>query len=292
MGTRPAWFRDDLLPYASHWIDVDGHDVHYLDVGTGPTLLMLHGNPTWSFLYRRMIPLLTDRFRCVTIDYPGFGLSTARSGYGFTAREQAAVVQSFVEALDLTAITPILQDWGGPIGVSAILAAPHRYERLVIGNTWAWPSNAWTRGFSHVAGDRVPGEFLTQRVNFFVKDFLPRGIRRRRLSASEKAMYSGPFPTYESRYPVRVFPREIRSARPFLAELEAGLPRLAPMPALLFWADRDIAFWQSVRRRWQDALPLRRDHVLQGAGHYWQDDAGEEAAEVLRSWWDALESAG
>lgn len=116
MGVRPGWFDEALLPFPSHWMQIDGHDVHYLDVGTGPTLLMLHGNPTWSFLYRRMIPELADRFRCVALDYPGFGLSTPRAGYGFTAREHADVVTAFVRALDLNDATPVMQDWAGRSG--------------------------------------------------------------------------------------------------------------------------------------------------------------------------------
>lgn len=286
MPDRPSWFNPSLLPYPSQWLELDGHQIHYLDVGTGPTLLMLHGNPTWSFLYRRMIPLLEDRFRCVALDYPGFGLSTARPGYGFTAREQAEVVTAFVRRLDLSDVTPVLQDWGGPLGIATVLAEPDRFSGLIVGNTWAWPSNLWTRAFSHVAGGSVTGHLLTERVNFFVKDFLPRGIRRRRLTGAEKAMYSGPFPTVESRRPVWVFPREIRAARPMLAELAAGLPTLAHLPLLLFWADKDIAFWDSVRQRWQAQFPHRHDHTLVGAGHYWQDDAGEEAAQVVRAWFD------
>jgi haloalkane dehalogenase len=80
MHERPAWFDETLLPYSSHWIEVQGHTIHYLDEGSGPTLLMLHGNPTWSFLYRRLIAGLSDRFRCVALDYPGFGLSRAAAG--------------------------------------------------------------------------------------------------------------------------------------------------------------------------------------------------------------------
>lgn len=291
MTRRPDWFDESLLPWESNWLPIDGHTVHYLDVGSGPTLLMLHGNPTWSFLYRRMIADLSRDFRCVALDYPGFGLSTARPGFGFTAREQAAVTTRFVQELDLQDATPIMQDWGGPIGIATVLAEPRRFSRLILGNTWAWPSDTWTRAFSHVAGDRISGYLLTQRVNFFVKDFLPRGIRRRELSAAEKSMYFSPFPTVGSRYPVRVFPHEIRAARPLLAELEDGLPSLAGLPALLFWADGDIAFKDSVRRRWQESLPNRRDHTLRGAGHYWQDDAGEEAAAVIREWWVTTDAA-
>ena len=286
MGTRPDWFIPSLLPFESHWIDVDGHDVHYLDTGSGPTLLMLHGNPTWSFLYRRMIGGLSDRFRCVTIDYPGFGLSTPVPGYGFTVAEHSAVVTSFVRQLDLSEVTVIVQDWAGPVGLGAAVEDPSRYAGLIIGNTWAWPSNLWTRGFSEVMGGRFTGELMSQRLNLFVDRMIPGMMRRKKLSADERAMYAGPFPTVESRYPAMMFARQIRTAKPFLTNLDSRLAAITSLPSLLFWADQDIAFHESVRRRWQSRLVNRYDHTLQQTGHFWQDDAGEEAAEVIAEWFE------
>jgi haloalkane dehalogenase len=247
---------------------------------------MLHGNPTWSFLYRRMIASLAPRFRCIAPDMPGFGLSRAASGFDFTASSQSDVVRAFVEVLDLRGITVVVQDWAGPIGLGAATRDPGRYTGLVIGNTWAWPSNAWTRGFGRVMGGSVTGRLLNERWNVMVTRMLPRMMRRRSLTRAERAMYEGPFPTVTSRHPVRVLPQQIAGAEPFLREVEGRLPTLADRPSLLFWADRDVAFHASVRRRWQSVLTDRTDHTLAGAGHFWQDDAGEEAAETLSAWYD------
>jgi haloalkane dehalogenase len=286
VGTRPEWFIPSLLPYQSRWLECDGQDVHYLDEGAGPILLMLHGNPTWSFLYRRMIAGLSGRFRCVAIDYPGFGLSTAAPGYGFTAAEHSAVVASVVRRLDLTDVTVIAQDWAGPIGLGAAVRDPMRYSGLVIGNTWAWPSNLWTRGFSEVMGGRFTGELMSQRLNLFVDRMIPGMMRRKKLSTDELAMYRGPFPTVESRFPAMLLARQIRTAKPFLADLDSRLAAITSLPSLLFWADKDIAFHESVRRQWQSRLVNRFDHTLHDAGHFWQDDAGEESAEVISEWFD------
>lgn len=284
MPERPAWFDEDLLPYPSNWIDVDGNGVHYLDVGSGPTLLMVHGNPTWSFLYRRMIARLSGRFRCVAFDHPGFGLSTAAPGYRFTAAEHSAVAQGFVQALDLRDITVVVQDWGGPIGLGAAARDPQRYAGLVVGNTWAWPSSLWTKSFGQVMGGPVTGDLLNRRLNLFVSKMLPSMMRRRRLTDAELAMYSGPFPTQQSRRPAQVLPLQIRTAKPFLAEVKSRLPAITGLPSLLLWADGDIAFGEGERRRWQSLLTDRTDHLLAGAGHFWQDDAGEEASAVLAEW--------
>lgn len=286
MHRRPEWFDAGLFPVRSRWTELDGHSLHYVDEGEGPVLLMLHGNPTWSFLYRRMIAALSDRFRCIALDYPGFGLSVAAPGYCYRVAEHSEVVRRFVATLDLGEITAVVQDWGGPIGLAAAVADPDRYSGFVIGNTYAWPSLPPDKAvLSELMGSQLLGGLLNKRLNLFVGRMLPF-MMQRPLSDGEKAMYSGPFPTAASREPVRVLPREIRTARPFLSRLEASLPAIADKPALLVWGDADIAFKEPDRRRWQQVLTHRRDHTLPGAGHFWQDDAGEQAAEAIRRWWD------
>ncbi len=287
MTTRPPWFDINLFPVESRWAEIEGCSVHYVDQGEGPTLLMLHGNPTWSFLYRRLIVGLADSFRCVAIDYPGFGLSTARSGYGYTAAEHSSIVRELIQELDLRDVTPIVQDWGGPIGLGAAVEDPDRFVSLIIGNTWAWPTDSKRAArFSSLMGSDRTGELLTRKLNLFAGVFIPRSMRRRSLGADEMAMYKGPFPDEVSRIPVQVFPREIVQARPFLSDLESKLHRITPLPALLLWADKDPAFGKAELERWESLLPDHHLHMLRGAGHYWPDDAGEEAVLAIGDWWD------
>lgn len=155
-------------------MDLDGHSVHYVDEGSGPKLLMLHGNPMWSVLYRRMIAGLSDRFRCVALDCPGVGLSEAGPDYGFTVAEHSEVVRRFVEELDLEDVVVVVQDRGGPIGLGALQADPDRYRGLVIGNTWAWPAPPRFRPFSEILGGRIPGGLLSERANGFVRVVMPQ----------------------------------------------------------------------------------------------------------------------
>lgn len=129
------------FPFTSRFIDVSGSRIHYVDEGTGPVFLMLHGNPTWSFLFRKLIVLLRDRFRCIAPDLPGFGLSTATSGSAYLPEEHARVIAAFVDGLGLETLTPVVHDWGGPIGFHVDGLDPNRIELLVIGNTWSWPVN-------------------------------------------------------------------------------------------------------------------------------------------------------
>ena len=136
---RPPWLPEHLFPFRSRFLALDGCRVHYIDEGAGPTLLMLHGNPTWSFVYRDIVRGLWDRCRCIALDYPGFGLSTAPSGYDFRPESHAGIVEKFVFALDLRDITLMVQDWGGPIGLGVATRHPGQFRGFVIGNTFAWP---------------------------------------------------------------------------------------------------------------------------------------------------------
>src|SRR5919202_4962500 len=122
---RPGWVDSELYPFEDHWSD----GIHYVDEGDGPPLLMLHGNPTWSFTWRRVIEGLRDRYRCIAVYLPGFGLSRApASGYGFTPAEHTEVIERVVQQLDLREVTLLVQDWGGPIGFALAGRMPERFS--------------------------------------------------------------------------------------------------------------------------------------------------------------------
>ena len=283
--SRPPWLSTFLFPFASRFVDVEGCRVHYVDEGRGPTLLMLHGNPTWSFLYRNVIRGLSDRFRCVALDYPGFGLSRAPAGYDFRPASHAAVVARFVRALDLTRVTLMVQDWGGPIGLGVAGREPERFRALVIGNTWAWPVNG-DRHFERFAktfGGTV-GRFAIRHFNAFVNLLLPAGTTRR-LRKEVMAAYRAPFPTPASREPTAVFPREILASREYLAEVARRLPAISHLPTLLVWGGKDIAFRAPELRRFESTFTSCKTVHLPRAGHFIQEDAPEAIVEAVRRFW-------
>jgi haloalkane dehalogenase len=287
-GRRPDWVDDELFPFESRFTEIDGNVVHYVDEGDGPTLLLYHGNPTWSFLYRDLIAGLRDRFRCVAFDYPGMGLSSASARYGYTVAEHADVAEALVEQLDLTGITPVVQDWGGPIGLSVAGRHPERYRALIIGNTWAWHSpDLRTRAFSGLLGGPL-GRFAIGRWNVFVTRIVPRGHTRRRPTEAEMAQYEGPYPDVGSRAPTHVFPREILAGEDLVREAEAAVDRLAGLPSLIVWGTADFAFTDAVRQRWEDALTDATTVLLDGAGHYIQDDAPDEIVTAIDRWWPTV----
>lgn len=294
MATRPAWVNDELFPFESRFADVGGAQVHYIDEGQGPVFLCLHGNPTWSFLYRHIVRGLRDRFRCIAVDYPGFGLSTAPPGYGYTAAEHARVLEGFVDHLDLRDVTLMVQDWGGPIGFWVATRDPERFRAFVIGNTWAWPisGDRAAKWFSRTLGSAVPGGLLVKRADILTNVLMRDGIKRKKLTVDERFMYKRPHPTPESRVPLHVMPREILAARDLLTEVEDGLGQLAGRPALIVWGDKDPAFREPQRLRWERTFPNHRTEILRGASHFIQEDAPDEIVAVIKEWWPATETGG
>jgi haloalkane dehalogenase len=284
-GQRPGWVDAELFPFVSRFVAIDGHTVHYVDEGDGPVLLMLHGNPVWSFVYRQVVAELRRDFRCVALDYPGFGLSTAAPGYGFLPAEHAAVVARFIDELALSDITLVVNDWGGPIGLSVAGDRPDRFSRLVIGNTWAWPvaGDRHFEWFARLMGGPL-GRLLIARFNVFVTVLVPKGHARRRLPAAELNHYRAPFPTPASRRPTSVFPYQITHARDWLAGVERGLGRLTGHPVLLLWGDRDIAFRATERDRFVSHFPTATTVHLPGAGHFVASDAPAEVVDAIRAW--------
>ncbi len=272
----------DLYPFASRWLDLGAEArLHYIDEGEGRPILFLHGNPTWSFLYREIVRGLRGRFRCVAVDYPGFGLSDRPSEYGYTPAEHADVVAGLVRRLDLEDAVVMGQDWGGPIGVAAALAEPERVTGFVFGNTWAWPADALrARAFSALMSS-VPLRWAILERNLFVERLMPMGTATG-FSEEEMEHYRGVQPAPELRAGVAEFPRQIRAAGGWLAGLERGLSQeLGDRPSLLVWGMRDRIFPPATIGRWRRLLDDVRLVELPEAKHFIQEDAPDAIAAAI-----------
>ncbi|ANE83030.1 alpha/beta hydrolase [Mycobacterium adipatum] len=281
---RPDWVDDELFPFDSRFVDIGGHTVHYIDEGSGPTLLFLHGNPTWSFVYREVIKELRDDFRCVAVDYPGFGLSVAAPGYGYLPADHAQVITDFIDELALSAVTLVVHDWGGPIGLAALARRPAAVERLVLGNTWAWPTDAvHVQIMSRVMGGPL-GRLLIRQFNLFVNAMIPAGHRLRKPSGDEMAHYQQALASPLRREASGIFPRELTASREFLAEVASTLPAIASLPVLIIWGTGDIAFGDRELTRWKDTFSDHRVELVAGAGHFVQSDAPHAFAAAIRDW--------
>lgn len=270
-----------LFPFESHWFRSPAGKIHYLDEGEGPPILFLHGNPTWSFLYRGIIIRLRKRFRCIAPDYPGFGLSEHPATYRYTPEEHAQVVRALVAELDLRDLTIMGHDWGGPIGMRVALDQLDRVRSLVMGNTWYWPTDAlhlrafgWLMSTGYVQG-------LIHRKNMFVERILPLGVKHS-LAGEVLEHYRGPFPTVDSRAGVAELARQLGRSANWLADMERGVHTLlGHLPLLLTWGMDDLAFtppfMDTFRRDFKQVRVVRLD-----AKHFIQEDTPGEVSRAIQ----------
>lgn len=281
---RPFEVDREVYPFESRWLERDGSAMHYLDEGEGRPVLLLHGNPTWSFLYRRVIRELREECRCVAPDYPGFGFSDHPPGYGYTPGEHAQWVGALVDRLGLDGFVVVGQDWGGPIGSRVAADRPERLAGIVMANTWSWAPDWRMSLFSRLMGGRGPGRWLQRRKNFFARRLVPWGIHRpERRSEQVLEAYRKPFPDPESRTGTWVFPRSIRT---FAGWVEAAGRELAAVdgpPVELVWGTRDPAFGHDrYLDRWTERYPDAGVERLDDAGHYLQEDRPDAVAAGIR----------
>ncbi len=261
-------------PFDSHWLERDGARMHYLDEGTGTPVLLLHGNPTWSYLYRNVIKALRNEARLIAPDYPGFGFSDHPPGYGYTPKEHAKWVDTLMDYLGLKKIILVFQDWGGPIGLSIAVQRPQDFAGFVILNTWCWPPDFASRLFSHAMGGSTLGRYLQIKKNFFAKKIVPGGIfHKGKLTATLRKAYVDPFPTETSRIGTWVFPGDIRRSASWLADIESNLHLLQNKPAVMVWPMKDPAFGkQPYIARWRRLFPQAELEQVEDASHYIQED--------------------
>lgn len=271
-----------LFPFASKWFQSKVGQVHYIDEGEGSPILFLHGNPTWSFLYRGIVIRLRKHHRCIALDYPGFGLSPQPPGYQFTPAEHAVVVTEMIRGLGLGDLTIMGQDWGGPIGMRAALNDPDRVSRLVMGNTWYWPLDSWhMKAFSALLSSG-PGQGQILTKNGFVNRIMPLGVKHK-LAPEVMDHYRGPFPTPQSRAGIAEFPKQLVRSWSWLNDIASQVPdTVGSKPLLLTWGLSDLAFPPSFMDRFRADFSTVRIERLD-AKHYIQEDAPGEISDAIRA---------
>jgi haloalkane dehalogenase len=274
------------FPFAPNYVEQEGLRLHYLDEGEGDPVLLLHGEPTWSFLYRKLIPPLTGVARCVAPDYFGFGRSdkpTDRGWYSYDRHTES--LAQFAQELDLKNITVVVQDWGGPLGFRFAVENPDRVARLVVMNTGIGaraPNEEWLRFqafMRRVDTDIIPGQLVRLSLVQPTTDEVIAG-------------YDAPFPVPESRLGVVQFPELVATgadhpSAPAMLAVREQL-RTFDRPALVLFSDGDPIFSRRAAEVMAELLPAAElDPPVEGAGHFLQEDQGAFIGERIAGWLSA-----
>ncbi len=292
----PGWLRR-LYPFEPHaCVTPGGARMSYLDEGPrgDEAVLLLHGNPTWSFYYRDLVRALSPRIRCIVPDHIGMGLSEAPADYDYRLGTRIADVAALVRALGLRRVHLVVHDWGGAIGFGWAVDHAEQLGRIVILNTAAFPS---TRLPWRIALCRLPGlgEGLVRGLNAFADAATWMATASRRLTLEERRGYLFPYRSWARRKAIHRFIRDIplEAAHPSRAVLEAtaaGLPRLSAVPKLVLWGGRDFCFNDRFLARWREIYPAAEVVRYARAGHYVLEDAGEDARQRITAFLCPAES--
>ena len=282
-----APFRD-LYPFAPHFLATGAGHLHYLDEGPadGAPILALHGNPTWSFYWRKAVRALAGDFRVVVPDHLGCGLSDKPREWRYDLAGHVDNLEQLVLALGLERITLLVHDWGGAIGMGLAARRPELVARLAITNTAAFHGPVPRRIL--LCRTPVLGRLLVQGLNGFALPATFLAVERPLERRTRRALLA-PYGTFASRLALWKFVADIptRPSHPTFAAIGAiadSLDRLADRPTCILWGERDWCFTPHFRREWQARFPGAEVHKHEDAGHYLMEDAGDAVARELRDW--------
>ncbi len=293
MNEKPTWLRD-LFPYEQKSLCVNGRSMAYVDEGdcSARPVLLLHGNPTWGFLYRDFIgPLRDAGYRAVVPDWIGTGYSDhPRIDAALTLAHHIADLVSLIDQLDLCGFVIVGQDWGGPQGVGAALQRLERLSALVLMNTWLFTDYVgnfhksplpWTTWHAPIIGQLLMKRFKV------LSHAGPSAISKRGMTEAEKRAYHHVFDEPESDSVVLTWPRTIplrEGDRGWIdmKMIQGRLKELAHTPTLLLWAPEDVVFPIEYARRMKELLPHAEGPILfDRAAHFLQDDRGTDLAAAI-----------
>jgi haloalkane dehalogenase len=269
-----------LYPFESHFLEVEGGRLHYVDEGRGEPLVLVHGNPTWSFHWRELIVALRSRYRLVAIDHLGCGPSDKPQGWSYRLADHVANLRRLVDALDLRGATLLAQDWGGAIGLGAAVDEPDRFGRFVLFNTAAFHGGRMPLRI-RVCRTPVLGRLGVRGANAFLRAALRMTmVHRERLTPQVRAGILAPYGNWRDRVAIERFVADIPVAPSHasygtLSHIEARLPMLADCPVQLIWGMRDWCFTPWFLERFRTFFPRAEIERVADAGHWVVEDAHE-----------------
>jgi pimeloyl-ACP methyl ester carboxylesterase len=280
----PQWVDNNLFPFHHKYRPINGHSMHYVDEGVGEPILFVHGTPTWSFLYRQHINALSNTHRCIAVDHIGFGLSEQPLDNPGTPEFHSENLIEFIESMDLKNITLVVHDFGGPIGLAAAIALPHRIKKIVMFNTWLWETqpNPAAQKVNRILNSRL-GRFMYLDLNFSPKVLLKKAYHdKSKLTKQIHRHYLKPFEERDSRYALlRLGLSLVGSSDWYQAQWEK-LEVLENKPWLILWGTKDQFITPSFLEKWMQRLP-HATVVPLPAGHFVQEEFPDMTLDAIRS---------
>lgn len=276
-------------PFRTHKLDINGNQLSYIDEGEGPVIVMLHGNPTWSFFYRNLILLLRDRYRIIAPDHMGCGLSDKPQDYPYRMANHVNNLELLMDHLQIKKHSMVVHDWGGAIGMGYAANHPERIEALVIMNSAAFRSTRIPWRIA-ICRTKFLGPLMVRGLNFFARAAIFMAVKRK-MAKREKIGFLAPYNNWDNRIAVMRFIEDIplnchHPSWESLMRAEGGLDYFKENPTLILWGGKDFCFNDEFFKEWKRRFPKARSIYLESAGHYLLEDANGEVDHLITGFID------
>jgi len=275
-------------PFLPNFLEINGGRLHYIDEGVGPVIVMVHGNPTWSYYFRHLISSLSNNYRIIAIDHMGCGLSDKPSDYSYCLAQHIENLDCLLRHLRIDRYSLVVHDWGGAIGIGCAVNHIHRIEKIVVMNTAAFRS---TRIPLRIQLCRLPllGEIIVRLFNGFAWPARFMAVKKKMDPAVAKA-YLAPYNSWKNRVAIFNFVKDIplnshHKSYATLVDIEKRLSLLrdAAIPLLIVWGGGDFCFNDDFYEEWKKRFPEAESHYFEDGGHYILEDKLNEIEPILKT---------
>jgi pimeloyl-ACP methyl ester carboxylesterase len=270
-------------PFTSHYFNINGQHLHYIDEGKGKTLLFVHGTPSWSFDFRYQIKALSKKYRCIALDHIGFGLSDKPKIYDYSTQNHALTLEKLIHYLGLQDITLLVHDFGGIIGFDYALKNPENISKIVVLNSWLWSAESepeYQKIKPILRSPLLP--FLYRHMNFSVQFILPNSFYNKKILSKEiKKQYTKPFANSSERNGTIAFAKSLLYDQSYFESLWQQVHALADKEVLFIWGMNDGVILPKYLEKFALSFPKKYVVQLQACGHFPQEEKKVEVLEAI-----------
>lgn len=276
------WLDKSEYPFTSNYFDINGQKLHYIDEGQGETILFVHGTPSWSFDYRKIIKKLKANYRCIAIDHIGFGLSDKPQHYDYSTQNHSTTLERFILGRKLENITLVVHDFGGTIGLNFAIQYPEKIKRLVILNSWLWSSKNdpdFIKMSKILKSPLLP--FLYRYFNFSPQFILPKSFGDRKLSKGLLKQYTKPFADKTQRNGALAFAKSLLIDQDWFEELWSKRQAISEKPTLFIWGMKDPVIKPHNLDKFLSGFKNSQTVTLESCGHFPQEEQAETVTQAM-----------
>ena len=280
---KPEWLDTKEYPFKSHYLQLEAGKMHYIDEGKGTPIVMIHGTPAWSFLYRNIIKILRKKYRCIAVDLIGFGLSDKPDDFSYKPRAHAANFEQLMDHLKLTDVTLLVHDFGAPIGFAYAIKHPSNVKRIVMLNSWTWSlSKHQTFGKTSKYLVGPLGKFLHSKLNVSAKTLVNELFEEEeKIPEPIKEHYVQGLGNPNQRVKKLACARELVGVTKWYEELWKERKKIQDIPTLILWGERDKLIKIEALQRWKKFFHECYVIHFEDSGHFLVEDNAEEIANYV-----------